>query len=157
MKPWQICMYLLPSGWRSRSHTDTLFNDRTDRLAYIFSLIGDLESQHGKRLEKSRSDLKRIQKAEMDLAPKRNARVKIHKELVTLIPERAKIESSKIAPLEAQQATLEREDKVQEEDLSKLKREALKSSYDAQSVSLALANRSISSLPDDLFQLRQHD
>ena len=101
-------------------------------MAYVFSLVGELQSEHAKRVEESRVDLKRIQKAESELAPKRAARVKIHKELVTLIPERAKVNSTKIAPLEAQLASLESDDKVLEEELGKLKREALKSSYDAQ-------------------------
>lgn len=68
----------------------------------------------------------------MELAPKRAARVKIHKELITLLPERAKVTSTKIAPLEAQLEALEADDKDLEEDLGKLKRDALKSSYDAQ-------------------------
>ena len=83
-------------------------------------------------MEESRADLKRVQKAEMELAPKRAARVKIHKELITLLPERAKVTSTKIAPLEAQLEALEGDDKELEEELGKLKRDALKSSYDAQ-------------------------
>lgn len=107
---------------------------RADRLAYVFSLVGELQAEHAKRVEESRIDLKRMQKAEAELAPKRAARVKIHKELMTLIPERAKVNSTKIAPLEAQLEGLEADDKVLEEELGKLKREALKSSYDAQCV-----------------------
>jgi chromosome segregation ATPase len=94
--------------------------------------VGELQGEHAKRLEDSRVDLKRIQKAEAELAPKRAARVKIHKELMMLIPERAKVNSTKIAPLEAQLESLEHDDKELEQELGKLKREALKSSYDAQ-------------------------
>ncbi|UZJ51251.1 hypothetical protein CBS101457_000571 [Exobasidium rhododendri] len=110
---------------------DEALADMSDRLAYIFSLIGDLHVEHSRKIEDSRVDLKRIQKAESELAPKRAARVKIHKELMALVPERAKVNSSKIAPLEAQLQNLEADDKASEEDLGKLKREALKSSYDA--------------------------
>jgi hypothetical protein len=88
--------------------------------------------EHSRRIEDSRVDLKRVQKLEAELAPKRAARVKIHKELITLLPERAKVDSNKTAPLEAQLKNLEVDDKLLEEELGKLKREALKSSYDAQ-------------------------
>lgn len=107
---------------------------RADRLAYILSVIGDLHSEHAKKVEESRVDLKRIQKEESDLAPHRTARVKIHKELQGLLPERAKGHSEKIAQLEEQLGSLEKQDKPQEEELGKLKREALRSSYDKQYV-----------------------
>jgi hypothetical protein len=111
---------------------DEALADTTDRLAYIFSLIGEVQAEHSKRLEESRADLKRIQKAEAELAPKRAARVKLHKDLMLLLPERAKLNSNKIAPLEAQLQSLEIDDKDLEEQLGALKRDAVKSSYDAQ-------------------------
>lgn len=110
---------------------DEALADTTDRLAYIFHLIGEVQADHSKRLEESRANLKRIQKAEAELAPKRAARVKLHKELMTLLPERAKMNSVKIAPIEAQLQGLETDDKDLEEQLGALKREAVKSSYDA--------------------------
>lgn len=109
-----------------------LYYCRADRLAYIFSLVGEAQTEHSKRIEASRAELKRIQKAESGLAPKRAARIKLHKELMMLIPERAKVNSTKIAPLEAQLNSLEIDDKELEEQLGALKRDALKKSYDAQ-------------------------
>lgn len=117
---------------REDSAGDEALADVTDRLAYMLSLIGDLHAEHANRIEDSRADLKRIQKLEMELAPRRQQRIKIHKELMTLIPERAIPNSEKVAPLEEQLKTLELEDKVKEEELGKLKREAVRSSFDAQ-------------------------
>lgn len=116
---------------REDSAGDEALADVTDRLAYMLSFIGDLHNEHAQRIEDSRADLKRIQKLEMELAPRRQQRIKIHKELMTLIPERAIPNSEKIAPLEEQLKTLELEDKEKEEELGKLKREAVRSSYDA--------------------------
>lgn len=116
---------------REDSAGDAALADVSDRLAYMISLIGDLHIEHAQRIEESRADLKRIQKLEMELAPRRQQRIKIHKELMTLIPERAIPNSEKIAPLEEQLKTLELEDKEKEEELGKLKREAVRSSYDA--------------------------
>lgn len=98
----------------------------------MLSLSGDLHAEHAKRVEASRTDLKRMQKLEADLAPRRQARVKIHRELKALVPERAKVQSEKIDTLESQLKQLETEDKEKEEEVAKLKREALRSSYDSQ-------------------------
>lgn len=116
---------------REDSAGDEALADVTDRLAYMLSLIGDLHVEHARRVEDSRADLKRIQKLEMELAPRRQQRIKIHKELMNLLPERAIPNSEKIVPLEEQLKTLESEDKEKEEELGKLKREAVRSSYDA--------------------------
>jgi hypothetical protein len=110
---------------------DEALADVSDRLAYIVSLIGDLHLEHAQNVEDSRADLKRIQRLEMELAPRRAMRVKLHKELINLIPERALPHSEKIAPIEERLKALEEEDKPKEEELGKLKREALKSSFDS--------------------------
>lgn len=115
---------------REDSAGDEALADITDRLAYVISLIGDLHVDHAKNIEDSRADLKRIQKLELELTPRRQQRIKIHKELMNLIPERAIPNSEKVKSLEDQLHILETEDQAQEQELGKLKRGACKSSFD---------------------------
>lgn len=61
----------------------------TDRLAFIFSQVGDLEQAHVKRSEEARSQLKAIQKAEQDLSVRRDKRIRIKQELLQLVPVRS--------------------------------------------------------------------
>lgn len=103
----------------------------TDRLAYVLSMVGDLHHEHGKRLEASRADFKAIQKLEAEIADGRQTRIRIHRELMTLIPERTKGNSAKVKPLEEQLDKSEKDDAAKEEELGKLKRQCLQSSYTA--------------------------
>ncbi|KAK0550119.1 hypothetical protein OC846_003075 [Tilletia horrida] len=109
---------------------DPALVDITDRLAYVLSTIGDLEAAHVKRAESARKEFKDISRAEVELNSRREKRIKIHKELLALVPERAKPASAKrIGDLEAQLKSLEAEDKASEEVFGKLRRQKFQSSY----------------------------
>ncbi|KAE8264549.1 hypothetical protein A4X09_0g6937 [Tilletia walkeri] len=109
---------------------DPALVDITDRMAYVLSTIGDLEAAHVKRAEAARKEFKDIARAESELSSRREKRVKVHKELLALVPERAKPSSSKrIGELEAQLKSLESEDKSAEETFGKLRRQKFQSSY----------------------------
>lgn len=117
-------------GPRLDGSCDPALVDITDRFAYILSTIGDLEASHVKRAEAARKEFKDIARAESELSSRREKRVKLHKELLSLVPERAKPSSSKkIAELESQLKTLEAEDKAAEEAFGKLRRQKFQSSY----------------------------
>ncbi|CAD6884678.1 unnamed protein product [Tilletia controversa] len=109
---------------------DPALVDIADRMAYILSTIGDLEAQHVKRAESARKEFKDIARAEAELSSRREKRVKLHKELIALVPERAKPSSAKrIGDLEVQLKSLESEDKAAEEAFGKLRRQKFQSSY----------------------------
>lgn len=105
----------------------------TDRLAYILTTLGDLELEHSRRLTQGRTELKRIQVAELELASDRAQRIKIVKELQGLAAERQKPGgTARIDELQAQLTTLEAEAKAREEGLSKLKRQCFQQAFDKQ-------------------------
>ncbi|PWZ02558.1 PDT-domain-containing protein [Testicularia cyperi] len=109
---------------------DEMLVDVADRLAYIWSEIGQLEAAHSQRSEQARSRLKRFERTEMELGARRTNRAKLKRELHALIPERAKASgASKAQELEKQLRDLNDDDQADEESLSRVKRESLREGY----------------------------
>ncbi|CDS02068.1 uncharacterized protein SPSC_02710 [Sporisorium scitamineum] len=111
---------------------DEMLVDITDRLAYVWHEIGQLETAHSQRSEQARSRLKRFEKTEMELGQRRANRNKLKKELHDLVPERA-IAAGSARAQEAQSRLqdLIDDDQADEESLSRLKRESVKEGYAA--------------------------
>ncbi|CBQ67872.1 conserved hypothetical protein [Sporisorium reilianum SRZ2] len=111
---------------------DEMLVDVTDRLAYVWHEIGQLEAAHSQRSEQARSRLKRFEKTEMELGQRRANRNKLKKELHDLVPERA-IAAGSARAQEAQSRLqdLIDDDQADEESLSRLKRESVKEGYAA--------------------------
>ena len=89
----------------------------------MLQTISDLEQAHVGRAENARATFKRIAKAERELAPKRERRAKLRKELHTLMPEQAKGNTERIAPLQQRLKEWQEDDRQEEEELGRLKRE----------------------------------
>lgn len=112
---------------------DHVLEDVTDRLAYILTTIGDLEKQHADSLTQARAHLKKIQTSELELSNRRAQRVKLVKELQTLVTDRMVPGGNQNADeLQAQLEQLQREAKTEEESLSKIKRASIQQAFDAQ-------------------------
>lgn len=106
---------------------------RTDRLAAIMSMLGDLELDHSQRLVAARRELKEAQQAEQELASSRSQRIKAVKELQSLVGERQKPGGhARADELEAQLTQMESEAKGGEEHVAQLKRRQLQRAFDAQ-------------------------
>lgn len=117
---------------RDDSVGDEMLVDVTDRLAYVWHEIGQLEAAHSQRSEQARSRLKRFEKAEMELGPRRANRNKIKKELHALVPERATSAGAERArDAERRLQDLINDDQADEEYLSRTKRESVKEGYAA--------------------------
>lgn len=112
---------------------DEALADVTDRMAFIMSKLGDLELEHAQRLTEARAELKKVQTAELELAPKRAQRVKLVKELQGMVSERQKPGgSAKADQTQAYLSQLEQDAKHEEEELSRLKRRSFQLTMDAQ-------------------------
>ncbi|KAN0063591.1 hypothetical protein ACQY0O_004039 [Thecaphora frezii] len=106
--------------------------DVTDRLAYLFHEIGQLEAAHSARAEQARATLKRFQKDEIELATRRDRRIKLKRELHALMPQQAIASANtRAAELRKQLEELNEEDQADEEYLSRKKRESLQQGYTA--------------------------
>lgn len=117
---------------RDDSVGDEVLVDVTDRLAYVWHEIGQLETAHSQSAEQARNRLKRFEKAEMELGQRRAARNKLKKELHALVPERAMSAGSERAQeAEKRLKDLIDDDQADEESLSRTKRESLKEGYSA--------------------------
>ena len=117
---------------RDDSVGDEMLVDVTDRLAYIWHEIGQLEVAHSQRSEQARSRLKRFEKAEMELGQRRANRNKLKKELHALVPERAiSGGSARAQEAESRLRDLINDDQADEESLSRTKRESVKEGYAA--------------------------
>ena len=117
---------------RHDSVGDEMLADLTDRLAYIWHEIGQLETAHSQRSEQARSRLKRFEKAEMELGQRRSNRIKLSKELHDLVPERAiAAGSARAQEVQSRLQDLINDDQADEESLSRLKRESVKDGYAA--------------------------
>ncbi|CEH16107.1 hypothetical protein CBOM_05980 [Ceraceosorus bombacis] len=123
---------------------DAALVDVMDRLAFLLTTVGDLETAHVSQLEAARSTFKRVVKAEADLASKRERRVKIQRELATLMPEQAKGNRERIGPLEAKLKEFEQEDREAEEELGRLKRESIRDSFETHFDALAVLGEKLS-------------
>ncbi|KAJ9476720.1 Sphingolipid long chain base-responsive protein LSP1 [Pseudozyma hubeiensis] len=117
---------------REDSVGDEMLVDVTDRLAFVWHEIGQLETAHSQRSEQARSRLKRFEKAEMELGQRRANRSKLKKELHALVPERAiAAGSGRIQDVEKRLQDLLSDDQADEEYLSRTKRESVKEGYAA--------------------------
>lgn len=117
---------------RDDSVGDEMLVDVTDRLAYVWHEIGQLEATHSQQSEQARSRLKRFEKIEMDLGPRRANRNKFKKELHALVPARATTAgNTRAEELESRLRDLINDDQADEESLSRLKRESVKDGYAA--------------------------
>ncbi|EPQ26232.1 uncharacterized protein PFL1_06167 [Pseudozyma flocculosa PF-1] len=111
---------------------DDMIADVTDRLAFLFHQLGQLEAAHCDRAEQARSSLKKFQKDEMELAARRDKRIKLKRELHALMPQQAVASSNnRSAELHRQLDELNHEDQADEEFLSRKKREGLQQGYTA--------------------------
>lgn len=117
---------------RDDSVGDEVLVDVTDRLAYVWHEIGQLETAHSQRSEQARSRLKRFEKTEMELGTRRVNRSKLKKELHALVPERAiAAGSARVQEVESRLQELINDDQADEESLSRAKRESVKEGYAA--------------------------
>ncbi|SPO21054.1 uncharacterized protein UTRI_00531 [Ustilago trichophora] len=117
---------------RDDSVGDEMLADVTDRLAYVWHEIGQLEVAHSQRSEQARNRLKRFEKTEMELGQRRANRNKLKKELHALIPERAmSAGSARAQEAESRLQDLINDDQADEESLSRTKRESVKEGYAA--------------------------
>ncbi|SNX81786.1 uncharacterized protein MEPE_00491 [Melanopsichium pennsylvanicum] len=117
---------------RDDSVGDEMLVDVTDRFAYVWHQIGQLETEHSQRSEQARSRLKRFEKSEMELGQRRSNRSKLTKELHALVPERAiAAGSARAQQIESKLNDLISDDQADEEYLSRTKRESLKEGYAA--------------------------
>lgn len=117
---------------REDSVGDEILTDVTDRLAYVWHEIGQLEAAHSQRSEQARSRLKRFEKTEMELGQRRANRSKLKKELHALVPERAiSGGSARAQEVESRLRDLIDDDQADEESLSRTKRQSVKEGYAA--------------------------
>ncbi|KIS72039.1 uncharacterized protein UMAG_00461 [Mycosarcoma maydis] len=117
---------------RDDSVGDEMLADVTDRLAYVWHELGQLETAHSQRSEQARGRLKSFEKAEMELGQRRAHRSKLRKELHALVPERAiAAGSSRVQDLETRLEQLINDDQADEEYLSRTKRQSVKEGYAA--------------------------
>lgn len=117
---------------RDDSVGDEVLVDVTDRLAYVWHEIGQLETAHSQRSEQARSRLKQFEKSEMELGIRRANRSKLKKELHALVPERAIASgSARAQEAEGRLQNLINDDQADEEYLSRVKRESVKEGYAA--------------------------
>ncbi|CAO1638579.1 unnamed protein product [Sympodiomycopsis kandeliae] len=116
---------------------DPMITDVSEKLSYLYNMISELQSHHTSLLTDARNDLKQVQLKELELGNKRNQRIKLAKELhenishTVVVSENDSAKESHTSKL-AYLQQLEHDAKEEEEAISRLKHNQLRSSFEKQ-------------------------